>query len=91
MGPMYIVDPHPNISKILRHLAPGEVSRPIQIDKWFVVLRMEQREPASLSHSTRLQLQHELLERQIKPIIQEIIEGLNITLQNQEGTVEGQS
>ena len=91
MGPMYIVDPHPNISKVLRHLAPGEVSRPIQIDKWFVVLRMEQREPASLSHSTRLQLQHELLERQIKPIIQEIIEGLNITLQNQEGTVEGQS
>ena len=52
MGPMYIVDPHPNISKILRHLAPGEVSRPIQIDKWFVVLKWNKESPQA-SHTVQ--------------------------------------
>ena len=83
MGPMSITDPHPSISKVLRRLAPGEISTPIAIEKWYLVLRMEHREPACLSRSMRLQLQRELLNRDMRPIIDEIIHDLQRASQEQ--------
>lgn len=91
MGPMSITDPHPSISKVLRRLAPGEISTPIAIDKWYLVLRMEHREPASLSRSMRLRLQRELLNRDIKPIINEVINDLQNPSQDLSPSLEVQS
>ena len=76
MGPMCITDPHPDIVKVLRRLAPGEIHAPIAIDRWFVILRMEQKEPASLTKSMRLELQRELLNQGILPMIEEVLEDL---------------
>ena len=69
IGPMAISDPHPAISTVLRRLAPGQLHAPIAVESWFLVLRLERREPASLTSSTRLRLQQELLERDLAPQI----------------------
>ncbi|AII50007.1 hypothetical protein KR52_12805 [Synechococcus sp. KORDI-52] len=91
MGPMVITDPHPKIAKVLRRLSPGEISTPIAIEKWYLVLRMEHREPACLSRSMRLQLQRELLDRDMRPIIDEIIHDLQRASQEQAPTLEVKS
>lgn len=83
MGPMSITDPHPDIGKVLRRLSPGEVHAPIAIDRWFVILRMEEKEPASLTKSLRLELQREMLNQGILPMIEEVLEDLLRSPQSQ--------
>ena len=76
MGPMAITDPHPAIATVLRRLAPGELHAPIAVESWFLVLRLERREPASLTKSTRLQLQQELMERDLAPHLDQLLTDL---------------
>lgn len=76
MGPMAITDPHPAIATVLRRLAPGELHAPIAVESWFLVLRLERREPASLTKSTRLRLQQELMERDLAPHLDQLLTDL---------------
>ena len=73
MGPMTINDPHPAIADVLRRLAPGQIHAPIAVESWYIVLKLERREPSSLTSKTRLKLQQELLERDLKPHIEQIL------------------
>lgn len=62
VGPMPISQPHPAIRQALSPLAVGDIAPPVRIDDWVLILRMEHREPARLTTSTRHQLTTELFE-----------------------------
>ena len=73
LGPMAITDPHPAITTVLKNLTPGEVQPPIAVESWYLVIKSEQRKPAKLSKSLRLELESELLNKDLQPQINEII------------------
>ena len=73
LGPMAITDPHQIITSVLRNLTPGEIHPPIAVESWYLVIKLEQRQPAKLTQGLRIQLENELLENDLKPQIIEII------------------
>tara|TARA_B100001093_G_scaffold443013_1_gene445082 strand:- start:302 stop:1174 length:873 start_codon:yes stop_codon:yes gene_type:complete len=73
LGPMAITDPHQIITSVLRKLTPGEINPPIAVESWYLVIKLEQRQPAKLTQGLRIQLENELLENDLKPQIIEII------------------
>ena len=65
VGPMPVGQLHPQIAAALARLQPGELHPPVQVDPFQLLLRLEHREPASLSDSLRQQLLNELLEQEL--------------------------
>ena len=49
---------------------------PIAVESWYLVIKSEQRKPAKLSKSLRLELESELLNRDLQPNINELIHEL---------------
>jgi parvulin-like peptidyl-prolyl isomerase len=76
LGPMSITDPHPTITKVLRKLSPEEISPPVAVESWYLVIKLERRQPAKLNNALRLQLENELLSNELTPQINEIINEL---------------
>jgi parvulin-like peptidyl-prolyl isomerase len=65
IGPMAVGQLHPRIAAALGRLEPGQVHPPVDVEPYQLVLRLEHREPASLSDALRQQLLNELLEREL--------------------------
>lgn len=66
IGPAPMVKAHPILRDLLRTAVPGEVKPPIQIEGWFLVVRLESRLPAVLDDSTRLLMEQELFEADVQ-------------------------
>lgn len=62
LGPMTLSTPHPLIARILFASQPGQLSSPIRIEEWFVIVRLEKLIPAQLDASMRRRLLNELFE-----------------------------
>jgi parvulin-like peptidyl-prolyl isomerase len=70
IGPVEMSTPHPAIAQLLSTQPIGRVCRPIQVDKWYVIVRPEQIIPAQLDDAMRQRSIDELfqtwLQEQIK-------------------------
>ncbi len=62
LGPIALGNAHPMIAGKLLSSKPGQLSAPIKIDEWFVIIRLEKSMPAQLNDSMRQRLLHELFE-----------------------------
>jgi parvulin-like peptidyl-prolyl isomerase len=62
VGPAPMMQAHPRLAELLRTSKPGELREPIQIDEWFLVVRLESYTPASLDEATKDQLAQELFQ-----------------------------
>ncbi|VEP16481.1 Peptidylprolyl isomerase (fragment) [Hyella patelloides LEGE 07179] len=62
LGPIALGNAHPMIAQKLLSSKPGQLSAPIKIDEWFVIVRLEKSIPAQLDDSMRHRLLHELFE-----------------------------
>ena len=62
LGPIALGNAHPLIARKLLISQPGQLSAPIQIEEWFVIVRLEKSMPAQLDDSMRQRLLHELFE-----------------------------
>lgn len=62
VGPMSMKMPHPSIVRLLKGSKLGQVSQPIRIEDWYVIVRLEKFVPAQLNDSTRKQLLNELFQ-----------------------------
>lgn len=76
VGPMPISQAHPKIRAVLNSLAVGDLHPPLLLDQAILILRLEHRQPASLTDATRSQLLNELFQQD-----------LNTTLDTQLGSV----
>lgn len=62
VGPVPMMKSHPMLAELLRTSKPGELREPIQIDNWFLVVRLESYTPASLDAATKGQMAQELFQ-----------------------------
>ena len=69
IGPRRLGSLHPRLRTALGRLALGEVHEPLQIDQWFVLLRLETRLSASLDPGLQQQLLQEMLEQDLAAIL----------------------
>ena len=63
VGPVPLLQAHPNLAQRLRTNPPGQVIEPFQIEQWWVVVRVESYTPAVLNDSTRMAMAKELFEQ----------------------------
>ena len=62
IGPTSLINAHPALIDILRTSKEGEITGPHKIDKWFIVVRLEEFRPAKLDKETHKKMAQELFE-----------------------------
>ena len=72
VGPHELSIPHPVLAQKLSSLQPGELSPPLQIADWFVVVRLEKFLPAQLDKVTQARLTDELYEQWMQSRLNEL-------------------
>ena len=63
VGPVPLLQAHPNLAQRLRTNRPGQLIEPFQIEQWWVVVRVESYTPAVLNDTTRMAMAKELFEQ----------------------------
>lgn len=63
VGPQELSVPHPILAAKIRSLQPGQLSAPVQIAEWFVIIRLEKNLPSKLDSAMRARLTDELYEQ----------------------------
>jgi parvulin-like peptidyl-prolyl isomerase len=66
IGPVPMVKAHPKLKELLRTAVVGEAKPPIQVEGWYLVVRLESRIPAVLDNAMRLQMEQELFEAELQ-------------------------
>jgi parvulin-like peptidyl-prolyl isomerase len=66
IGPVPLLQSHPALIERLRQGKVGQIFPPIQIDQWYVLLRLDQRVSAQLDEPTRQQLLEHRFEAWLK-------------------------
>jgi hypothetical protein len=72
VGPHELSVPHPVLAAKLSSLQPGELSPPVQIADWFVVVRLEKFLPAQLDRAMQARLIDELSEQWLQARLNEL-------------------
>ena len=76
VGPISISKAHPKISQLLKSSAEGELHPPIQIDQWFIILRLESYQPAILDEIMEQKIALEIYEQSLESESRNIIESI---------------
>jgi parvulin-like peptidyl-prolyl isomerase len=87
VGPVPLLQAHPNLAQRLRTNPPGHLIEPFQIEQWWVIVRIESYTPAILDDPTRRTMAKELFEEWLEGEVQKQITQLASQLQSvQQGT-----
>lgn len=70
VGPVPLTQAHPLLAERLRTGTPGALMEPFRIEKWWLVVRLEDYSPATLSDDVAEQMAHELFEEAIEEAVQ---------------------
>lgn len=62
VGPIELNNLHPKLAQVLKVSQPGQLSPPIRVDKWLVIVRLERYIPAQFDVKMRQRLLDELFE-----------------------------
>ena len=62
IGPVPMTQAHPALSERLRTSQPGQLLQPFQVDKWWLVVRLERYEAAQFDDNTRQRMAQELFQ-----------------------------
>lgn len=76
VGPVPLMQAHPVLAERLRTGTPGVLLEPFQIEKWWLVVRLESFSPATLDSETALQMTRELFEESIEESVSQYINHL---------------
>ncbi|MEB3171593.1 MAG: peptidylprolyl isomerase [Synechococcaceae cyanobacterium] len=66
VGPVPLLQAHPTLAEKLRTSRPGELQPPLQIEQWWLVVRLESLRPASFDEEMRRRMAHELFEEWVE-------------------------
>lgn len=77
-GPHELSIPHPILAAQLRSLKPGQLSPPLQIANWFIIVRLEKYFSAKLDERMRMRSIDELYESWIQTRLNQSIRALRI-------------
>lgn len=76
VGPVPLMQAHPLLAERLRTGSPGVLMDPFQIEKWWLVVRLETFSPATLDEEMAQQMARELFEESVDEAVQERINDL---------------
>ncbi|MCP9824135.1 peptidylprolyl isomerase [Synechococcus sp. EJ6-Ellesmere] len=62
IGPTPLAQAHPTLVQRLRSSKPGTLLAPFQVEQWWLVVRLEKLQPASLDEATRQRMAQELFD-----------------------------
>jgi parvulin-like peptidyl-prolyl isomerase len=62
VGPVPMLQAHPELARRLRTSPPGLVLEPFQIEQWWLIVRVENYNPAVLDEATRMAMAKEIFE-----------------------------
>lgn len=71
IGPVALRQAHPALANLLRASSPGELHPPLQVADWWLVVRLEQLQPASFDAPTQQRMARELFEAWVEREVQE--------------------
>jgi parvulin-like peptidyl-prolyl isomerase len=66
IGPHELSIPHPTLAQTIRSLKPGQLSAPLPVVDWFVIVRLDKHLPAQLDQKMRERLREELYDHWIQ-------------------------
>ena len=75
VGPVPLVQAHPILANVLRTSQPGELRPPLQIEPWWLVVRLESLQPASFDEAMQSRMTHELFEEWVQDEVKQLITG----------------
>ena len=77
IGPIALNKAHPKVIEVLSSIKPGEIYKPFFLDNWYIILRLESLESATLDHDMKLHMAKELMmewvEEQSKSIMRKLL------------------
>lgn len=62
VGPVPILQAHPQLAELLRTSQPGQLRPPLQIEQWWLVVRLENLRPASFDDTMQRRMARELFD-----------------------------
>ena len=81
IGPIALNKAHPKVIEVLTSIKPGEIYKPITVDNWQIILRLEAFNRATLDPYMKLQIAKELmrewLDDQSKSIMKDLLKSNN--------------
>ena len=84
VGPVPLLQAHPNLAQRLRTNPPGHLIEPFQIEQWWVVVRIESYTSAVLDEATRMAMAKELFDEWLEGEVQTQLSQLASQLQSYE-------
>lgn len=84
VGPVPLMQAHPQLVNVLKSSKPGELREPIQIEGWNLIVRMESYQAATLDFAMERRMAQELFGQWIDEEVQRMIEHLNSETSSQE-------
>lgn len=75
VGPVPLTQAHPILANVLRTSQPGELRPPLQIEHWWLVVRLESLKPASFDEAMQSRMTHELFEEWVQEEVKQQITG----------------
>ena len=73
VGPVPILQAHPALAELLRTSRPGQLSPPIMIEKWWLVVRLEVMRPASFDDAMQERMSRELFEEWVEEQVSQLV------------------
>lgn len=65
VGPVPLTQAHPRLVELLRSGHPGQLFPPMTIEQWWLIVRLEELQPASFDDSTRVAMVRELFNDEV--------------------------
>ncbi len=76
IGPVPLVQAHPQLVQVLRSSSPGELREPLQIEGWTLIVRLESHRPAVFDEAMRQRMAQELFEQWVEQETRRTLETL---------------
>jgi len=73
VGPAPILQAHPALAERLRTSRPGQLSPPLQIEQWWLVVRLEVMRPATFDDAMQERMGRELFEEWVEEQVSEMV------------------
>lgn len=73
VGPVPILQAHPVLAERLRTSRPGQLSPPLLIEKWWLVVRLEVMRPATFDDAMQERMGRELFEEWVEEQVSELV------------------
>ncbi len=71
VGPVPLLQAHPSLAELLRTSRPGQLHPPLQIDRWWLVVRLETLRSASFDDEMQHRMARELFEEWVDQEVQQ--------------------